>query len=177
MKIYILVMFLVSYIIYSELSKKESLGKEVCLMFKKIAGLALAFACCFSIMASATFLDSNTRFVQVGHDDTTESYLDLNTIQSVRYDPPYYIIRATVITYDYAHNTVQGYDNNFFYNFKAQTVKTQTLGDVGYDLQGNVVSTLALPNPEVKTTDRLSANGNAANRAFRACYDMNFFQE
>ena len=67
--------------------------------------------------------------------------------------------------------------NNFFYNFKAQTVKTQTLGDVGYDLQGNVVSTLSLPNPEVKTTDRLSANGNAANRAFRACYDMNFFQE
>ena len=60
----------------------------------------------------------------------------MNTIQSVRYDPPYYIIRATVVTYDYANNTVQGYDNNFFYNFKAQTVKTQTLGDVGYDLQG-----------------------------------------
>ena len=94
-------------------------------MFKKIAALAVTFACVFSFMASATFLD----------------------------------------------------DNNFFYNFKAQTVKTQTLGDVGYDLQGNVVSTLSLPNPEVKTTDRLSANGNAANRAFRACYDMNFFQE
>ena len=43
--------------------------------------------------ASATFLDDNPRFVQVGHDDTTESYIDMNTIQSVRYDPPYYIIR------------------------------------------------------------------------------------
>lgn len=121
-------------------------------MFKKIAALAVTFACVFSFMASATFLDDNPRFVQVGHDDTTESYIDMNTIQSVRYDPPYYIIRATVVTYDYANNTVQGYDNNFFYNFKAQTVKTQTLGDVGYDLQGNVVSTLSLPNPEVKTT-------------------------
>ena len=126
-------------------------------MFKKIAALAVTFACVFSFMASATFLDDNPRFVQVGHDDTTESYIDMNTIQSVRYDPPYYIIRATVVTYDYANNTVQGYDNNFFYNFKAQTV--------------------SLPNPEVKITDRLSANGNAANRAFRACYDMNFFQE
>lgn len=92
-------------------------------MFKKIAALAVTFACVFSFMASATFLDDNPRFVQVGHDDTTESYIDMNTIQSVRYDPPYYIIRATVVTYDYANNTVQGYDNNFFYNFKAQTVK------------------------------------------------------
>lgn len=96
-------------------------------MFKKIAALAVTFACVFSFMASATFLDDNPRFVQVGHDDTTESYIDMNTIQSVRYDPPYYIIRSTVVTYDYANNTVQGYDNNFFYNFKAQTVKTQTL--------------------------------------------------
>lgn len=146
-------------------------------MSKKIATLAVTFACLFSFMASATFLDDNPRFVQVGHNDTTESYIDMNTIQSVRYDPPYYIIRATVVTYDYANNTVQGYDNNFFYNFKAQTVKTQTLGDVSYDLQGNVLSTSALPNPEVKTTDRLSVNGHAANRAFRTCYDMNFFQE
>ena len=95
-------------------------------MLKKIATLAVTFACLFSFMASATFLDDNPRFVQVGHNDTTESYIDMNTIQSVRYDPPYYIIRATVVTYDYANNTVQGYDNNFFYNFKAQTVKTQT---------------------------------------------------
>ena len=126
---------------------------------------------------SSDVCSSDLRFVQVGHNDTTESYIDMNTIQSVRYDPPYYIIRATVVTYDYANNTVQGYDNNFFYNFKAQTVKTQTLGDVSYDLQGNVLSTSALPNPEVKTTDRLSVNGHAANRAFRTCYDMNFFQE
>lgn len=147
-------------------------------MLKKIAGLAVAFLCLFTLLVSANnFLDNNPRFVQVGHDDTTESYLDMNTIQSVRYDPPYYIIRATVVTYDYANNTLQGYDNNFFYNFKSQSVKTQTLGDVGYDLQGNILSTLALSNPEVKTTDRLSANGNAANRAFRACYNMNFFQE
>ena len=42
-------------------------------MFKKIAALAVTFACVFSFMASATFLDDNPRFVQVGHDDTTES--------------------------------------------------------------------------------------------------------
>ena len=83
-------------------------------MFKKIAALAVTFACVFSFMASATFLDDNPRFVQVGHDDTTESYIDMNTIQSVRYDPPYYIIRATVVTYDYANNTVQGYDHLFY---------------------------------------------------------------
>lgn len=147
-------------------------------MFKKTASLAVSFFFLLTLFASANnFLNNNPRFVQVGHDDTTESYIDMNTIQSVRYDPPYYIIRATVVTYDYANNTLQGYDNNFFYNFKSQSVKTQTLGDVGYDPAGNILSTLALANPEVKTTDRLSANGNAANRAFRACYNMNFFQE
>ena len=83
-------------------------------MFKKTASLAVSFFFLLTLFASATnFLDNNPRFVQVGHDDTTESYIDMNTIQSVRYDPPYYIIRATVVTYDYANNTLQGYDTIF----------------------------------------------------------------
>lgn len=146
-------------------------------MRKKIALLAAAFVCCFSLLASAaTFLDNNPNYVQVSHDDTTQSYLSIGSLRSVRYDPPYYIIRGTVVTYDYATNTVQGYDNNFFYNFKAQTVKTQTLSDISFDAYGNAVSSISLPNPEIKASDRLSANGNAANRAFKICYKMNFYQ-
>lgn len=145
-------------------------------MYKKITLLATAFVCLFSFMASATFLENDPNYVEIGHDDTTQSYLSLGSIRSVRYDPPYYIIRGTVVTYDYATNTVQGYDNNFFYNFKAQTVKTQTLSDISYDAYGNAISSITLPNPEIKTSDRLSANGNAANRAFRVCYNMNFYQ-
>lgn len=45
-------------------------------------------------LAAAMFFDDNPRYIQVGHDDTTESYVDMNSIQSIRYDPPYYIIKA-----------------------------------------------------------------------------------
>ena len=86
-------------------------------------------------LAAAMFFDDNPRYIQVGHDDTTESYVDMNSIQSIRYDPPYYIIKATVVTYDYTTNVASGYENKFFYNFKAQTVKAQTLSTLLYDRQ------------------------------------------
>jgi len=94
-------------------------------MYKKILALLVTFLAIGSMLVSAMFFDDNPRYIQVGHSDTTISYMDMNSIQSIRYDPPFYMIRATVITYDYTRNTATGFENNFFYNFNAQTVKAQ----------------------------------------------------
>ena len=123
----------------------------------------------------AMFFDDNPRYIQVGHDDTTESYVDMNSIQSIRYDPPYYIIKATVVTYDYTTNVASGYENKFFYNFKAQTVKTQTLSTLLYNDKGIPTRQIMLPNPAVNACDRYSVNGKAADNAFFTCYSMTFY--
>jgi hypothetical protein len=144
-------------------------------MFKKIMLLVMTCIAIGCTAVSAMFFDDNPRYIQVGHDDTTESYVDMDSIQSIRYDPPYYIIRGTVITYDYTTNIATGFENNFFYNFKAQTVKAQTLSDFLYDDKGKPSSQVVLSNPEVNLCDRYSVNGKAADNAFFACYRMTFY--
>lgn len=144
-------------------------------MFKKAAALLIMLSVIGCTMVSAIFFDDDPRYIQVGHNDTTESFIDMNSIQSIRYDPPYYMIRATVITYDYATNTATGYENNFFYNFKSQTVKAQTLSNLQYDEKGVPLTQTVFPNPEVSLCDRYSVNGKAADNAFFNCYSMTFY--
>ena len=145
-------------------------------MFKKIASALMVAAACGCTMVSAMFFDDNPRYIQVGHDEMTESYIDMNSINSIRYDPPYYVIQATVLTYDYSTNTATGYQNNFFYNFNAQTVRTQTLSTTTYDtMKGTPSAQTINPDPEVATTDRYSVNGKAADNAFFNCYNMTFY--
>ena len=129
-------------------------------MLKKITALLAVFLMAGTALAAAMFFDDNPRYIQVGHDDTTESYVDMNSIQSIRYDPPYYIIKATVVTYD---------------NFKAQTVKAQTLSTLLYDDKGLPTKQIILPDPAVNACDRYSVNGKAADNAFFTCYSMTFY--
>lgn len=144
-------------------------------MVRKIAALLSVLMLAGCTLACAMFFDDNPRYIQVGHDDTTESYIDMNSIQSIRYDPPYYIIRAIVITYDYADNTAIGYDNKFFYNFKNQTVKAQTTATYRYTHQGLAMSPVSLPHAGINPCDRYSVNGKAADNAFFSCYNMTFY--
>lgn len=145
------------------------------MMLKKITLLCLTFLMLTCSLAFARFFDDNPRYLQVGHDATTESYIDTTSIQASRYDPPYYIIQATVLTYDYANNTATGYVNNFFYDFKSQTVMAQTVATIAYDINGNPVWQSSVPNAAVYPTDRYSVNGKAADKAFFNCYNMTFY--
>ncbi len=144
-------------------------------MLRKITALLAMLTLTGSMLVSAMFFDDNPRYIQVGHDDTTESYIDTTSIQNVRYDPPYYMIRATVITYDYTTNTATGYENNFFYNFKGQTVKAQTIATCVYNEDGTPSPAAPIANPEVNLCDRYSVNGKAADNAFFSCYNMTFY--
>lgn len=144
-------------------------------MLRKITALLAMLTLTGSMLVLAMFFDDNPRYIQVGHDDTTESYIDTTSIQNVRYDPPYYMIRATVITYDYTTNTATGYENNFFYNFKGQTVKAQTIATCVYTEDGTPSPVTPIANPEVNLCDRYSVNGKAADNAFFSCYNMTFY--
>lgn len=145
-------------------------------MAKKIISLLLGLVMLGCTFASAMFFDDSPRYIQVGRSDITSSYLDVNSIQSVRYDPPYYIIRATIVTYDYSRNTTTGLENNFFYNFNAQTVKAQLISSCAYDDAGNPTGQQAYTGQEVNACDRHSVNGTAADKAFFNCYSMTFYQ-
>lgn len=79
------------------------------------------------------------------------------------------------MTYDYTTNVASGYENKFFYNFKAQTVKAQTLSTLLYDDKGLPTKQIILPDPAVNACDRYSVNGKAADNAFFTCYSMTFY--
>lgn len=144
-------------------------------MIKKTAVFLLTFLALSCTFASAMFFDDNPRYIQVRNTDTTTSFIDTSSVQSGRYEPPYYLIQATVLTYDYTNNTTTGYVNNFFYDFKNQTVKAQTLATIAYDANGNAISQMVIANPEVYPCERNSINGQAADKAFFQCYNMTFF--
>ena len=142
-------------------------------MLRKITTLLAMLTFLGSMLASAMFFDDNPRYIQVDRDDTTESYIDMNSIQNIRYDPPYYIIRATVITYDYTTNIATGYENNYFYNFKRQTVKAQTIATCVYDEYGVPSPFMPIANPTVSPADPV--NSIAADNAFFSCYNVKFY--
>lgn len=99
----------------------------------------------------------------------------MTSISPIRYDPPYYVIRATVLTFDFSTNTATGYEDNFFYDFNSQVVKTQTLSTTTYDDKGTPRAQVVNPDPEVVSSERYSVNGNAADKAFFNCYNMTFY--
>ena len=144
-------------------------------MLKKLGSALMLFVFCSCTLVSAMFFDDNPRYIQVGHDALTESYIDMTSISPIRYDPPYYVIRATVLTFDFSTNTATGYEDNFFYDFNSQAVKTQTLSTTTYDDKGPPRAQVVNPDPEVVSSERYSVNGNAADKAFFNCYNMTFY--
>lgn len=158
-------------------TKNSDYHKGVYAMFKKALILCLTFAALQCTIASAMFFEDNPRYLQVGHTDITSSFIDTNSIQSIRYDPPFYIIRATVLTYDYSRNETIGFENNFYYNFTEQTVKAQLVSSYAYDDKGNALVQKCYDNQDVNLCDRNSVNGSAANKAFFNCYNMTFYHK
>lgn len=144
-------------------------------MWKKSLVCILTFLALNCTLASAMFFDDNPRYIQVRSTDTTISFIDTRSVQSGRYEPPYYLIQAAVLTYDYTNNSTTGYVTNFFYDFKNQTVKAQILATMTYDAFGNVTSEMVVANPEVYPCERQSINGQAADKAFFQCYNMTFY--
>ena len=102
----------------------ESIYHLLCIkrgaIMKKLFLLLTIFSL-FSMSAFAVSLDElrNTpeRYKLVQADSLNEQYIDINSINVMRYNPPYYTINATTYTVAYDKTVIMQLDNIFFYNY------------------------------------------------------------
>ena len=75
----------------------------------------------FTMSAFAVSLDelrnSPERYKLVQSDSLDEEYIDINSINVMRYNPPYYTINATTYTVAYDKAVIMQLDNIFFYDY------------------------------------------------------------
>lgn len=87
---------------------------------KRIFILAVLFMSLFS-MASAISLNelrnNPGRYQHVFAGPSEDEYVDISSVNVVRYNPPYYIINAKAYAVYYDTNTITLYDNSYYLNY------------------------------------------------------------
>lgn len=61
--------------------------------------------------------NSPNQYTLVYSDEKIEEYVDANSIESIRYAPPYYVINANTLIVSYQHNIIMQTNETFFYNY------------------------------------------------------------
>ena len=89
-------------------------------IMKKLFLLLTIFSL-FTVSAFAVSLDelrnSPERYKHIYADQTLDGYVEIPSINVTRYNPPYYIINATIYTVEYETNTIGKVDSTFFYDY------------------------------------------------------------
>lgn len=102
----------------------ESIYHSLCIkrgaIMKKLFLLLTIFSL-FSISAFAVSLDelrnSPERYKHIYADQTIDEYIEIPSINVIRYNPPYYTINATTYNISYDKNLIIKHDEVFFYNY------------------------------------------------------------
>lgn len=83
------------------------------------------------------FSDEPSRYVKTIRSDRYVGYIDKNTLQVLRYDPPYYIIEADIVYILYDRNQIMRTKERNFYDMKTGTMRTLPTYFTMYDMEGN----------------------------------------
>lgn len=78
------------------------------------------------------------QYILVYSDEKIEEYVDTNSIKSIRYAPPYYVINANALIVSYQHNIIMQTDETFFYNYDNNIRALLKLGMSKQDLANRI---------------------------------------
>ena len=124
----------------------ESIYHLLCIkrgaIMKKLFLLLTIFSL-FTTSAFAISLDelrnSPDRYKLVYADSTTDKYVEIPSINVIRYNPPYYTINATSYNVSYDKNLIIKHDEIFFYNYNRSVnslrLKFSTTGAIAAELK------------------------------------------
>ena len=130
----------------------------------------------FSLFISSTFAisldelrNSPERYKHIYADQTLDGYVEIPSINVTRYNPPYYIINATIYVVQYKTNTIGKTDATFFYDYnrssevlkkkfsnnmlileeqkKNSGIQWKMSGAAGYNFDGSIYSPYRHVNP------------------------------
>ena len=124
-------------------------------IMKKLFLLLTIFSL-FTMSAFAVSLDelrnSPERYKLVQADSLNEQYIDINSINVMRYNPPYYTINATTYNVSYDQNLIIKHEEVFFYNYNRSVnslrLKFSTTGAIAAELKKDTGITLQLRGME-----------------------------
>ena len=100
-------------------------GGGIIAMVKKILLCTLLLTLLFSISVSASFLSISNRYRKVSANINTTTYLDMDSIQLVRSDPPYYVIEGNIFKENYETSWIGKIKVKFFYDYRNKIMKAK----------------------------------------------------
>lgn len=90
-------------------------------------------------VAWANYFDNYPkRFVSYDSTSRFKAYIDMDSVNVVRYDPPYYEIQATTYYFDYVLHGGMKRSMLFYYDYDKQTIAYQLQSLYECDEEGNV---------------------------------------
>ncbi|MDN0047471.1 hypothetical protein QVN49_10695 [Megasphaera hexanoica] len=137
--------------------------------------ITLIFIPAFNISAiTIDDLSNSTRYERINEDMTNNLYIDNNSIQVIRYAPPYYIIQGDYISHDFKTNTICVQTVKLFYDWENKIAKMQFLHGTVYELDGSLL--FNLPDKyDLITLNKNRVGGWIADCFFFYCYRMYFY--
>ncbi|WP_304067851.1 hypothetical protein [Megamonas hypermegale] len=73
------------------------------------------------------FTDNPNRYINTFNSEQFSEYTDLNSVNVVRYYPPYYVIDITVYVIDYFNQHTLAVIERFYYNYDQQTMRLKMI--------------------------------------------------
>ena len=68
--------------------------------------------------------DNPSKFKYIYADNKGDGYIDINSINVIRYAPPYYVINSSLYLVDYSNNAIAQLNSTYFYDYNNNVSST-----------------------------------------------------
>lgn len=147
---------------------------------KKFLTAAAIALLCYAPVVDAAFYENSDRYKMVGFNEEYNTYYDSQYVESVRYNPPYYILKGKLITVSFtSDNEIYISTYKIFYNMDTRTAKSQLVEDQIVTADGTVLEEtdyekLGKSKPTYEVLE-YSPIYSMADRIFKKYYGQYFF--
>lgn len=146
---------------------------------KKFLTAAAIALLCYAPVVDAAFYDDTSRYENVGKNMDYTTYLDNQLVESLRYDPPYYILKGRCVYIDYTKNgKIFRITFKIFYDMSQEKAKIQNISLEELSEDGTVLDETYIE--EISKPSSISEGTNAfwvADYLFYKYYQENFFKD
>lgn len=151
-------------------------GDGIIAMVKKILLCTLLLTLLFSISVSASFLSISNRYRKVSANINTTTYLDMDSIQLVRSDPPYYVIEGNIFKENYETSWIGKIKVKFFYDYRNKIMKAKFENGAVYDQNGRYLYPEAfnISRKNLQEVLKTTIGRQIGNICFRKLYGIYF---
>ena len=148
-------------------------------MRKFFLSLILLLSMSFYSFSFASFIaDDANRYIKANANLTRTWYIDKNSIQLKRDDPPYQIIRADIYCIDYDKNDITRSIYDFYYDNTDNTLWIKHYANMRYDKNGNKLweNPNRLPSLNLVPNDKRWSHSSIGNMVYYLYYHKYYFK-